>query len=362
MKLKLLLIIILFTFSKVLPTEQEPDILNYNGINLTLSTGWGHPSPLETYYLQNNIKYPFIMLSTANYRGFIAHWIIDENKLYLENIRIEDSTYSPSKYIQTNGKNNSNIYAVWFSGIIECEKRNQDNYWEVEESYYFHIRYGKIVDTQIITKEEMEKIYNLTKIDPEDKELVNKYKILILNQNYITYYFRLTEDEKIILNDIECNLVADTKHLSPILSYYNNDHLNWRYNWENLDKSGAPNCKWLIKDSKLFLQEVNLYMGLEFDSITIEKLDLDSLFYDKVSDNPLFADWVNGIYLVKHGYEKEDEEFPSIREFKTTEYTFLDITDGIITDKYNLPGDFNFSELPENLELKLRTIINKYFN
>lgn len=362
MKLKILTLILFLTISKIFATEQEADILIYNKTNLTLSTGWGHPSPLETYYLQKRVKYPFVMLSTANYRGFVAHWSIENSKLYLTNIQIEDSTFSPAKYIPIVEKNGPKIFADWFSGIIECEKRNDNNYWEVEASYYFHIRYGEIIDTQIITKEEMEKIINLTEIDPEDKELVNKYKMLILNQNYITYYFRLTEDEKIILGDIECNLVANTKNLSPILSYYNNDHLNWKYNWENLDKSGAPNCKWLVKDSNLFLQEVNLFSGLEFDSITVEKIDLDSLFSEKASNNSIFANWVSGVYLVKHGYEKEDEMFPSIKEFKTTEYTFLNITNGIVIEKYNLPGDFNFSELPNSLEPKLRAILETYFN
>jgi len=57
-------------------TEQVPDYLHFKGLKLTLSTGWGHPSPLQTYYSQNNIDYPFTMLSTANYRGHVAIWEI----------------------------------------------------------------------------------------------------------------------------------------------------------------------------------------------------------------------------------------------------------------------------------------------
>lgn len=58
----------LFLVSNTTATEQQSDILFYNNEKLTIDIGWGHPSPLQTYYQQNGLNYPFRMLSTANYR------------------------------------------------------------------------------------------------------------------------------------------------------------------------------------------------------------------------------------------------------------------------------------------------------
>lgn len=98
MKKLILILAILINSGLLLATEQEPDFLYYNGKELTLSTGWGHPSPLETYYSQNNIEYPFTMLSTANYRGHVAIWEISDQKLFLKEIHVEKAKYNPEKF------------------------------------------------------------------------------------------------------------------------------------------------------------------------------------------------------------------------------------------------------------------------
>jgi hypothetical protein len=89
-----LIILVALTFSNfVRATEQEPDYLYYNKEKLTVHTGWGHPSPLQTFYYQNNLDYPFPVLSTANYRGHVAIWEIIDDKLYLKEITIETTSF-----------------------------------------------------------------------------------------------------------------------------------------------------------------------------------------------------------------------------------------------------------------------------
>lgn len=40
-------------------TEQFPDIIVYEGKKYELSVGWGHPSPLEVFYIRTNAQSPF---------------------------------------------------------------------------------------------------------------------------------------------------------------------------------------------------------------------------------------------------------------------------------------------------------------
>ena len=65
---------------------------------MAVEIGWGHPSPLETYYRQNNLEYPFRMLSTTNYRGHVATWEIDGGKFYLVELAIEKENFKPESF------------------------------------------------------------------------------------------------------------------------------------------------------------------------------------------------------------------------------------------------------------------------
>ena len=89
--------VFLICSNMIYATKQVPDYLNYKNKKLTLNTGWGHPSPLQAYYYQNNLEYPFTWSSTANYRGHIAIWEISDNKLFLKEIQIDKEKYKPEK-------------------------------------------------------------------------------------------------------------------------------------------------------------------------------------------------------------------------------------------------------------------------
>jgi len=95
MKTTLCVLALLFVAGIASATEQVPDILYADGLRLSLRTGWGHPSPLQTYYYQSRLTYPFNGSSTANYRGHVATWKIVEGKLYLTGVGIE--RYEPNK-------------------------------------------------------------------------------------------------------------------------------------------------------------------------------------------------------------------------------------------------------------------------
>jgi hypothetical protein len=377
MKRTIFILLILFVSGKTFATQQVPDILFYDNLELSLSTGWGHPSPLQTYYCQKGIASPFYGFSTANYRGHIAVWEVVDSNLYLTEIQIGDyepneldpnvydyvtESYEPNEYgVEPNScppAENGDVFADWFSGILDCYLVSEDSYC----SYLFHVREGVIVEMQIISRQEYEIIYNFPVYRLSD-ELKRKAYMLLLNENYITYYFRLDEDDEIEYEEENCRLNTGWDRLSPVFGLYDNSHLNWPYNWENTDKIGAPHCKWLIKDSKLYLTGVELYSGLSFYEIDTEKLDLTTLFDDEVTDGVVFADWVNGVYQIKHGYViEEDAGWPGLTFtfFNVTEYTFIRIEEGQLIESYTVPEDFDFENLPEDIDPGLRQIIEDY--
>ena len=378
MKRTFFILLILFVSGKTFATEQVPDILFSDNLELSLSTGWGHPSPLETYFYQKNVEYPFYGFSTANYRGHVAVWEIVDSNLYLTEIRIEGyepnefdpnvydyvtESYEPNEYgVKPNSCppfENGDVLADWFSGILDCYLISDGSYY----SYLFHVREGVIVEVQIISQQDYEIIYNSPRVDTLSDELKRKAYMLLLNENYITYYYRLNEDDEIEYEEQNCRLSTGYVRLSPIFGFYGNSHLKWPYNWENTGKSGAPHCKWLIKNSKLYLTDVELYSGLSFYTIDTETLDLTTLFNDKVIDGVVYADWVRGVYVIKHGYvTEEDAGWPGLTftVFNVTEFTYIRIKEGQLIESYTVPEDFDFENLPEDIDPGLKKIIEDY--
>ncbi len=362
MKKLIFTIAVLIHTGSLFATDQVPDILHYNGKELTLSTGWGHPSPLQTYYSQNNIEYPFTMLSTANYRGHVAVWEISDSTLFLKEIQIEEATYTPEKF-KVKSKSDSvsykdKVYADWFTGVIIGEERQKNDYWKVVKSYYFYVKYGKVIDIQELTEKDFEQINQISEKDTSDKELMAKYSMLYLNYNYISYYFRINGNDTITF-DTEGGYLSGNSGLSPVLIYYKNDHMKWPYNWENFEKSGAPFCTWTIENDSLFLMHIELHTGTDFYSIDKNTVELIDLFPGSLNNLRVFGDWVSGIYIVRHGKNEEDENFPGYSEFKASELTYMRLKDGIMLEKYTIPADFDFENIPAHTDEGLKKILKE---
>jgi hypothetical protein len=355
------LLLLLGCFLKAIATDQVPDILLLDNLKLTLHTGWGHPSPLQTYFYQNNIAYPFNMLSTANYRGHIATWVIKNDRFYLKEIDVDSKTFLPANFgikSITSSTVADLVFADWFSGIIESNKTDEKDKWKIISTYYFQVRHGEIISMSEITKKDFEKISKISAQDTTNKELMTKYKLLILNRNYIAYYYRLNENDLIQYNNRECHLNTGISRLSPIYGYYSNLHLSWPYNWENLEKCGAPNCKWKILNDSLMLTDVQLYSGLRFDSINKENIELDLLFPGKVENKRVFASWVTGIHLIIFGVDSTYAF--GLEDFKPKEYTYCRLEKGIVRETYSIPSDFDLKKNEDNLDPKLKRLIKEY--
>lgn len=342
-------------------TDQAPDKLFYNGLTLRLNTGWGHPSPLETYFYQTKIAYPFKMLSTGNYRGHIATWVIQNGRFYLKEVAIRSETHPPAKFgiksITTSPTDANLVFADWFSGIIDSDKI-VDKGRETTSSFYFQVRNGEIISMSEITKEDFQRISKISQNDSLDTDLITKYNLLLLNQNYIAYYYRLNENDNIQYNNRECHLNTEVSRLSPIYTYYSNQHLQWPFNWENLEQCGAPHCYWKIINDSLFLTGIQLYSGTRFDSIDKETIDLATLFSGKAKKGQVFANWVNGIQLIIYGIDTTYEF--GFKDFKPKEFTYCRLENGIVKETYTIPSDFDLKKNDDTLDPKLRKLIKEY--
>ncbi len=361
----LTLILLSITFS-FFATEQRPDKLQYKGNEYNLSAGWGHPTPLQTYYTQNDIKYPFEMISTANYRGHIAFWEIKNNKLFLKKIKVRDKFYTPKYYkVRSdidNQLNNNEVYADWFSGVISINPLTKKGYTDSSKTVFFLIRKGEVIKHQLVTNTDIKKIQKMSQKDTNNVKLMEKYLMLVLNENYVSYYFRLNSQKDTISFKDKSGYLKGNKGLSPVLKYYSNDHTKWPYYWENLEKNGAPVCDWKIINNKLYLEKINLHSGTGFYEINKDTVQLSSLFYKKIENNKVFADWISGIYIIEKGKNVYDEFITSYSKFKVDTYTFLRIDKGEILETYSVDKDFDFNNIPKDTNQGLKKILHELNN
>lgn len=355
MKKIFLSFIFMVCISAINATDQVPDKLILNGKKLSLHTGWGHPSPLQTYFQQNDIKYPFAVLSTANYRGHIATWEIKHDKFLLKEIKVREDVYKPEKYdIKSESDTiiqDGSIFADWFTGVLQCPSE--------KASHYFYIRSGELIDEQLITKKDFKKIQNISEKDTANHELMRKYAILVLNENYISYYFRLLADgDQISINNRNARFL-NKQGFSPVLKLFDNDHTKWPYNWENFEKTGAPNCKWMVEDDKIYLAGIGLKTGTGFFEVTQTKIPLEELFPSGIENNKVYADWLSGTYIIQYGEEKDDAIFPGLKEFKIESISYVRVISGLITEKYTVPKDYTKNGIPEDADSGLKEILEE---
>ena len=352
MKRKFFLFFVLIISSvKIFATEQVPDILIYENKKLYLQTGWGHPSPFETYFIQNNINSPFKMISTANYRGFVATWNVKNGNLYLTYVDDEKSKKNQLNKIFKNIEKDG-VVASWFSGVIVADDFSHitsDEYDSLNE-YYFYIKNGIVQNLEIVAYENLfdeEKTQNLS---PSIKDMLS------LNYRYISYYFRLWSYDSISYKGEKARLVRK-RNTSPILSYYSEDNLLWPYNWENKELFGAPHCEWNVIGNQIYLTDISLHSGTRFDGPDIENLPLNKIFSDAKNDNEIFAKWLNGVFIIQYGHEVKHDYYD---KFEVTENILINVKDGMIVEDYLLGKDFSFSKRKSKYSSKIENLLKEF--
>lgn len=130
-------------------TVQAKDELLYNGEEYRISK-----EPLKPYLEKNMIE--FDATSTACKRGYVATWLIDDDKLFMIDLSASiQISRLPYKFKEVGMDylfpNQDEVFAEWFSGEISLPHGKPIlGYWNVfEESLILKFVSGKLVDSHI---------------------------------------------------------------------------------------------------------------------------------------------------------------------------------------------------------------------
>ncbi len=148
--------------------------------------------------------------------------------------------------------------------------------------------------------------------------------------------------------------------------------MEWTYNWENEDIAGAPLCSWKIDKDGLYLTEISLPKNIHPINDKLEfklkkrkqfSVNLSKYFINEIEGNIVFANWVNGIYAIKHIRKatRKDKEKHGFVFYMTTKYIYVRIVEGIVINKHELPCDIDGYIIQSKItpEIKKMDIKNK---
>lgn len=372
-------------------TKQSPDYIIINGEKFELYVDWSFPSVLQFYYSATNQHSPFPMWSTANYRGHIATWVIRDSGLYLTQVdsrphRRLTGTYLPNshKRIDTvaspdyfdihsvNGQSqmaDGSVLADWFSGTIVArrflngddlrvfyskgsskkEKKQAGKRIEKQKKfnasagdYYLYVRNGKVVEMRAINQNDMKRARKISDKDTADHEFMRKYQLLYLDQNYRMYHLSqgLSHDT-VLAHGHGGRFDTGENEASLVMDYFDNDPLNWPFNWENFKLCGAPQAQIELINDSLFITglKVVVLAGPMFETEAIDLL-LDSIFPpDMLQNGRLFASWVNGRKIMQYTVFDDYEEY-SFRKSYVDKIQRIELKDGVVVSSQFYPTTF----------------------
>lgn len=141
-------------------TAQVADVLIYKGEKLELFS-----NPLESYF-KDNPSPAFRSPNTGNWRGYIATWKIESDRLYLVDITgwLADfsSQYGTTRvgFAELFPEHPNGMEASWFSGQLRVPQGELLQYVHMgyssiyERELLLEIRNGKLVATDVIDNTE----------------------------------------------------------------------------------------------------------------------------------------------------------------------------------------------------------------
>ena len=233
------------------------------------------------------------------------------------------------------------VLADWFTGVLEVTPTYQDVQSGASDNWvrYLYFRNGKMLIDVTLTPNDMKKFQNLKKKDKSNHELMTKYQMAYLNQCYLSYYLRsgLAQDKVIFGNHQGRFPARDFRPMLMLL--YDNDPLQFPFNWENFEKNGAPVCEWMIQNDSLFLCQVTLQGGLDLFKAEEESVELSELFRpERIVNNRVFAFWMSGEFVVEYG--EETEGMFGMSEFQIDRKQTIALDSGMVVKSEWSPSAF----------------------
>lgn len=345
-------------------TEQFPDIIVYGGEKYELSVGWGHPSPLQVFYIRTNTQSPFHSYSTANYRGHIATWIISGGKLYLskvdtrrhtgrtgtywpDNSRRADTLASPGYFniASLSGQQaepNGDVLADWFSGVLVIGSpiTNSKKKTKMKGTRYIYVRNGEVIEDQFVLNKDFKRMQTISDKDTSDHKFMDKYNIIILNHFYISYYFQSCMGQDEVLYDGHRGRLSSQDFRPQLMSLFDNDPIQFPFSWENFHRNGSPICIWRISNDSLFINSITLWSGTGFDEHDEARVELDEIFKsERIENGMAFAFWMNGERTIEYGEEREGAF--GMNEFRVERQQRIFLDSGRIVQTEWTPSSFN---------------------
>ena len=118
-------------------TLQIAEKLTYNGKKYDL-----HTEPLKSYLYKHPIERPSCTrtFSTACWRGYVGHWAIEDNKLYL--VELHSFEIPHRNALDDIFPGQQKVFAEWFSGTIHTFSDKMYMYLE------FKIENGCLVNVE----------------------------------------------------------------------------------------------------------------------------------------------------------------------------------------------------------------------
>ena len=193
----LIILAIFLSYGEISATMQVPDLIIYKNNKWVLRVH-GSTSPLQVYYLVSKNPYPFKMIGTSNYRGFIAKWAIVDNTLYLKDVSIR-SRKVDLKRLFGEEVIDDRVKASWFSGILLIYKTTEKAsayvayidkkryFVDYSEHTFLEIENGIMKDEYILDDfafEELRRNYFSKKITNENHRRIYQKYLLYRNKYY----------------------------------------------------------------------------------------------------------------------------------------------------------------------------------
>ena len=136
-------------------TAQATEKLRFEGRSLSLCA-----EPLREYLCRLDNPPKFEVYSTALWRGYIGHWVIESGRLYLDWLE----TFPPeAEWKSTNGMHrvfdgaSGPVFAHWYSGILRCPEGRLLNYVHMgyaslyERDLWIGVEGGQVIWTKQVT-------------------------------------------------------------------------------------------------------------------------------------------------------------------------------------------------------------------
>jgi hypothetical protein len=202
-------IIILSGFlSLVFATAQAPDILIYNNDTLSM-----HSNPLESYLETNPDNRPKSKgFSSANWRGYVAKWIIKDSLLWLVDVQVSEMkkkngkiSFKVSSEQKTVTGDTIPIIASWFTGNLQISMG------ELKE--YVHMGYASTHEFYLLIEIKEGKIISIEKLSAEK---MNNYRLKKFSE------FKKTPQYDSLKSELS-KQIGDTSNIDEFLFIYMTD-------------------------------------------------------------------------------------------------------------------------------------------